>query len=64
MNSVICLFMCNSLDMVILVNYCYLAVMKQHKCYSTVLQVYHPTSNDNFSNNCPITVIFGTVLTE
>jgi len=26
--------------------------------------VYHPTANDNFNSSCPITIIFGTNITE
>jgi len=25
---------------------------------------YHPTTNDNFNNSCPISVIFGTYIPE
>jgi len=25
---------------------------------------YHPTTNDNFNNSCPIPVIFGTIISE
>jgi len=27
-------------------------------------EVYHPTTNENFNNTCPISVIFGTNITE
>ena len=30
--------------------------------YTVLLKVYHPTFSDNFNSNCPILVIFGTVI--
>ena len=29
-----------------------------------VSKKYHPTTNDNFNTSCPITIIFGTNITE
>jgi len=39
-----------------------------HNCTTTytlcLKKGYHPNTNDNFNNSCPIPVIFGTNITE
>jgi len=39
----------------------------EHQCFDihrVSKKVYHPTTNDNFNNSCPIPVIFGTNIAE